>query len=245
MPALLLSSNYTFSSFTVSGMADRVLGDLALRNSNFITSGDCLRWGEAQTILARDTKCFHVTALSGVTSGTSEYPLISDSIGRCIGVESVLHGGTPLPLVTVGWLDGYYPYWRTAPAGTPLYYYVRGFSSIGLYPCPATTSGDALRVVYTALPPEVTEPNQNFYVMHGLEDALIMYAKLQASLKDASGEGKERIDYYAQWWEKCQARAQEVAGALAQHEVVQLGEDALFAEIDPLDFSPHQLATSL
>jgi hypothetical protein len=78
MPDLLFPSDYTRSSYTLEDLSDRVLGDLGLRNNNLITSGDIRRWGvEAQTILARDTRSFHLVVVSGVTSGTAEYPIPS------------------------------------------------------------------------------------------------------------------------------------------------------------------------
>lgn len=229
MPSLLLDSSYTRSTYTLSDLSDRVLGDLGLRNNNIVTSGDIRRWGnEAQTILARDTRSFHAILTSGVTSGTSEYPIPNDVTARVIAIEEVLHDDIPLPCFAINRLYAENPHWRTATAGTPRAYYHRGFSFVGLYPAPDTTSSDALTIVVTALPPELTEDEDNFYVLHGLEDAIITYCCLRASLKDSYGEGKERIAYFQREWQICQRRAQEVAAAMNEGERLRYGEDAAF-----------------
>lgn len=246
MPASLTSHSYTRSSYTLDDLVDRVLGDMAYRNNNFITSGDVRRWAnEAQTILARDTRSFHLVLTSGVTSGTSEYPIPDDVIGRTIGIEEVLHDGIPLPCFAINRLYAENPYWRDAPAGTPRAYYHRGFATVGLYPTPDTTDSDILTLVVTAIPPEVTEAEDNFYVLHGLEDALVTYCCLKASLKDSYGEGKERIAIYREEWRICQRRAQEVAASMNEGERLRYGEDAqLFhGTFDPFWTSPNAVAT--
>jgi hypothetical protein len=246
MPDLLFPSDYTRSSYTLEDLSDRVLGDLGLRNNNLITSGDIRRWGvEAQTILARDTRSFHLVVVSGVTSGTAEYPIPADVVGRTIGIEQVLHDGIPLPCFAMNRLTAENYYWRTAPPGTPRCYYHRGFSTVGLYPAPDTTDTDALTLVVTAIPPDVTEPEDQFYVLHGLEDALVTYCKLQASLKDSYGEGKERIGYFQKEWQVCQRRAQEVAASMNEGERLRYGENAVFfgATFDPFIVNPNTVAT--
>lgn len=246
MPALLLPNSYTRSTYTLDDLVDRVLGDLGLRNNNLITSGDIRRWGnEAQTILARDTRSFHLAVVSGVTSGTAEYPIPIDVVGRTIGIEEVLYDGKRLPCFSMNRLLAENPYWRTAPPGTPYGYYSRGFSTIGLYPCPDADDVDILTLIVTAIPPEVTESEDNFYVIHGCEDALITYCKLNASIKDSYGEGKERIAYFRQEWQMCQRRAQEVAASMAQEEKLRYGEDAVWfgAEWTPFWTNPNTVAS--
>jgi hypothetical protein len=245
MPALLLDNSYTRSTYTLSDLVTRVLSDLALSNNNLITSGDISRWAnEGQTILARDTRSFHLVVVSGTTSGTREYPIPIDVVGRTIGIEEVIYDGTPLPCYTISQISAENYFWRAAAAGTPRGYYHRGFSSIGLYPAPDQTDEDILTLVVTAIPPEVTEPEDNFYVLHGCEDALVIYCKLQASIKDSYGEGKERIPYFRQEWQMCQRKAQEVAASMSEGERLRYGENAqLGRRNSPFWSSPNSLAS--
>lgn len=249
MPALLLSSNYSRSTYTLSGLVDRVKGDLAYSSNNFITSGNIKDWAnEAQMVLARDTRAFHITVTSGVTSGTMEYPIPSEAVGKALTIEEVTFSGTPVPNVSINWLYSNNAYWKTAPAASkPYCYYQRGFSVIGIYPAPNADSADALSITVTALPPDVTEPEDQYYVPHGVEDAIIIYCKLQASLKDAFGEGKARIDYYRNEWQLAQRRAQEVAASINENETVRYGENAVLygSGLDPFFTTAETLATPL
>jgi hypothetical protein len=247
MPVIVLSSNFTQSSYIATGAIDRVLGDLGYRDSNFVTTGDVLAWlNEGQMILARETKCFHVTTASGVTSGTAEYPLPSESTARCIAVEEVLYDGDPLPFITNQQLYAHYPRWREAAPSTPLWYYMRGNSVIGLYPTPDTSTSDILTITYTALPPDVTSPLETFKVMHGAEDLLLVYAKLCASIKDQFGEGKERIPMLRERWERGLLQAGGLAKSVTENEVVRIGENGLMGgQMDPFFISPETLAVSL
>jgi hypothetical protein len=247
MPALVLSNYYSRSKWTLEEIQDQVLGDLGLRNNNFVTSGDIERWANnAQDILARDTRAFHVTLTSGTTSGTSEYPIPNDVIGKALTIECVMYDGTPLPCVSQNWLDAHNRYWRTAPVGTPQYYYHRGFSVVGLYPNPDTTDEDILTVYVTALPPAVSEPEDLFYIPHGLDDAITTYCKLQASLKDAYGEGKGRIEYYKNEWMICQRKAMEIAASVNENEILRIGEQAAWGGgFDPFYTSSTTIATEL
>jgi hypothetical protein len=228
MPSLLLGGNYTRSSYTLTDLIDRVLGDLGLRNNNLVTSGDIRRWAnEAQTILARDTRSFRMIVVSGVTSGTAEYPIPSEVEGRTIAIEEVLFDGRPIPCFAINRVYAENAYWRTAQAGTPRCYYHRGFSTIGLYPSPNADAADALTLVVTAIPPEVTEPEDQYYILHGLEDAIVTFCCLRASIKDAYGEGKSRIDFYREEWRIAQRRAQEVAASMPERESLRIGENAV------------------
>lgn len=231
MPNLNLSANYTRSTFTLDDLVDRVQGDLALRNSNIITSGDITRWAnEAQRTLARDTRAFHLLIASGVTSGTSEYPIPEDVAGRTICIEEVSFDGDPLPCVPIDFLYAENRNWRTATPGTPIYYYQNGFSVLGLYPAPDADDTDALSLVVTVIPPDVTEPDDQYYVIHGLEDAIVCFCCYRASLKDAYGEGKERIAVYRAEWQEWQRRAMEVAASINENEIVRIGQKAAYGE---------------
>ncbi len=248
MPAILLETLYTRTSYTLADAVTEVLSDLALDDNTVITSGDVRRWmNRAQDIIARDTQAFEVTTVMGVTSGTYEYALPSESAGRAIAIIEVLYNDDPLPFLSLGQLYAYDPNWRIRGNGTPQFYYLRGMSAIGLYPAPALTESDSLTVTYRAIPPVVTEDEDQFYCPHGCEDALLLYAKLQASLKDAFGEGKERIGFYRGEWKEARARAVQVVAQTAEHEKVHMGEYSLYnnSPLPPSAFPPNSIATGL
>jgi len=248
MPNIVTSSNYSRSYYTLEELVDRVKGDLGYRNTNVVTSGDVTNWAnEAQTTLARETKAFHLIVTSGTTSGVTEYPLPADSLGRAVSVEEVLYSGTPLIPIALNELSARDYWWRTRAAGTPQYYYLRGFSAIGLYPCPDTTDSDTLTVVITATPPQVTAPEDFFYIPTGCDDALIVYCKLMASIKDGYGEGKSRIDFFTREWERCKQEAKQTVGEVAQEEHLRMGENAAFGYecLSPFWVSPNTVATAL
>jgi hypothetical protein len=247
VPSLQLDSRYTRSTQTLAEISGTVLGDLGLRNNNFVTSGDLTRWcNRAQVILARETQCFHVTTTSGTTSGTAEYPIPAESTGKAIAIQRVMYNGKPLCCVSINQLFAHNYYWQTAGPGTPRYYYHQGLSSIGLYPCPDTTDEDILQITTTVIPPEVTEPEDLLYIPHGLDDAIEIYCKLQASLKDAYGEGKERIAVYRQEWNDVLKRAKDLANTIMENEPVRVGEDAwTMGGRNPFWVSPDAVATPL
>lgn len=248
MADIVTTGNYSRSYYTLSELQDRVLGDLGYRNNNLITSGDITNWAnEAQTILARRTKAFHLTVVSGTTSGTTEYPLPSDSLGRALSIEAVMYSGAPLQPVAQNELLARDYWWFTRPAGTPQVYYVQGFSSIGLYPCPDTTTAAGLTLMITALPPQVTADNDFFYLPTGMDDAIITYCKLMASLKDGYGEGKARLEIYAPLWQQALREADQFVEDVAENEHLRMGENAqLFrANIDPFWVNPQTVASPL
>lgn len=243
MPSLQLSTSYTRSTQTLAEISGTVMGDLAYRNNTFITSGDLVRWANrAQTILARETMCFHVTTVSGVTSGQAEYPIPAESTGKAIAIDRVMYDGVPLTCVSINQMFAHNYYWQTAGPGTPRYCYHQGLSSIGLYPCPDADDEDILQVTITAVPPEVTEPEDLMYIPHGLDDAVEIYCKLQASLKDAYGEGKERIPYYQREWNDVLKKARIIASSINENEGVRVGEDAWLNRM-PGFISPDTVAT--
>jgi hypothetical protein len=60
-------------------------------------------------------------------------------------------------------------------------------------------------------------------VPYSAESAIITYCKLQASLKDAYGEGANRIARYERDWQKAIEDLRKQVGNFAQHEVISLG----------------------
>lgn len=240
MPALLNNGLYTRSTYTLADAQTRVLSDLGLDDNVVITSGDVTRWlNEAQRIVARETRAFQYTTQLSVTSGIAEYALPSDTAGRCLSMLEVRYSTTVLPYITTDELYGNIPYWTTRGASTPIYYYLRGMSAIGFYPAPNVTSGGLVVVTYIAIPPMVTEVNDQFYVVEGCEDALISYALYRASLKDAYGEGRDRIAIYKAEWKEAILNAIQTASQVAAYEVTHAGQTALWqGPYGPMDSFP-------
>ena len=233
MPVILLDDLYTRSTFTYAEANDRVLGDLGLRNNNMITSGDVGNWmNEAQTILARDSQAFYATFAIPTVSGTAEYAIPFDSGARAISIVTAEYKGValfPYSLLTV-YAEN--PRWRTAPASTPRGYWQRSFSSIGLYPAPSSSGSADLVVIAAVVPPQVTAPDDFFYIPHGCEDALIVYAKLCASIKDAYGEGKERIPFFAAEWKAAKLRVEQMVAESRGQEIISAGQIGLLRDRD-------------
>ena len=228
MPSLLISDLYTRSYFSLSEAQDEVLGDLALRNTNIVTSGDIGRWlNRAQTLLARDSQAFFADFEIVTTSGTAEYAVPGDSGALALSITEVLYKNVPLWCLSISQLYAWNVKWRSAASSTPWAYYQRGMSSIGLYPAPSSSGTADLVVTAAVIPPKVTEPEDFFYVPVGCEDGLISYAKLQASLKDAFGEGERRIPEYKEEWKLAKARACQLVRDAQGQRIIRFGENGL------------------
>jgi hypothetical protein len=228
MPQLVTTGLYTRTSYSFSEAVDQVLGDLGLRDNTVITSGDVGNWmNAAQRRLAVDTHAFIASWNIQTVSGTAEYVMPSDANGTALSILEATYQGAPLRPVNVAQLYSYNYRWHTAAASTPLGYYQHGAGSIGLYPAPSASGTADLVVWAIAIPPQVTAPDDLFYVPHGCEDALIAYAELRAAIKDAFGEGKDRIPIFEQEWKEWKLRAQQIAREAQGAMITRLGEDAL------------------
>jgi hypothetical protein len=253
---------WTRTSYTVTQAVSRIQGDLALANTNFLTSGNCLNWlNESQMILARDSQAFVVTTFIPTVSGTSEYalPSANDGAGNYYFISiqeagyraSTAASGTtyrPLFDLSVNQLYAYHPRWRDAPASQPWAYYQRGMSSIGLYPAPSVSGTTDLRVTGAVVPPDAVSGTDTFYVPIGMQDAPLVYAKLQASLKDAYGEGRDRIPVYREEWQAAKRRCQQIVQEALTGEIVRMGENALLFGYGPrygILWDPTAVATPL
>jgi len=231
MPSILLDNHYTRTPYTLEEAVDTVLGDLAYRDNNFITSGDIVTWlNRGQTILAREAMGFRATLVMETTSGTAEYAMPFDSTARPLAIQSVRWNDTPLPIVSEPQLFALDPLWETHPSSVPRYYYLRGVNIIGFYPIPNTTDADALQVKIISLPPITSELEDTFYCPYGCEDGILTYAKLQACIKDRIGEGKDLIPYFSNEWKMAKIEARNVVKNFSEREVIRFGEYALYPE---------------
>lgn len=231
MPSLLLDNNFTRTPYTLEDAVDTVLGDLGYRDNNFITSGDVVAWlNRGQTILAREAQGFRAVVTLDTVSGQAEYAIPFDATTRPVAIQSVRWDTTPLPYVSESQLFALDPMWETHTPGNPRYHYLRGINCIGLYPAPNETDSDAIQVKIIGLPPQVSEPEDNFYCPYGCEDALITYAKLCACVKDRVGEGKDMIPYFASEWKMCIQCARDLVKNFADKDTVRWGEVALYPD---------------
>lgn len=237
------------SRFTRDELSDLVKGELGLRSSNLVTSADLVSWGgEASDIIARSTKWYKATSLPDSVSGTQEYDLPTD----CIAIEEVLWSASgtanthdPLGSITLADLYAGDPAWREASSGTPMWYYVRGATSYGLYPKPDATVTDGIKVVYAALPPLPASGAGTYSVPYGNGQAIKSYCKWRASEKDSSGEGGRRVDWYhKQWVADLKALVDSIV-ELAEAEVTVIGTDGgyrrygdWFSANDVIDAAP-------
>lgn len=228
MPAVLISSLWTRTSYTYSQANDQVLGDLGLRDNSVVTSGDVGNWlNAAQRRIAVDTRSFITSWQIATVSGTAEYVMPSDAGGRAISILEVLYKNRPLRPLNVSQLYAYNYLWHSAVPATPLAFYQHGAAGIGLYPAPSASGVSDLVVYAIAIPPQVTAPQDFFYAPAGCEDALIAYAELRAAVKDAFGEGKDRIPILAAEWKEWRARAAQIVRESQASMIVRAGEDAV------------------
>ena len=214
---------------TLSGARSRVRADLGLRDSSLLQDADLTDWlQEASDLVATETLWFRTTETMGTTAGTKEYALPTPAAARCIQIEEIHYDNRPLCPVTLEQLLQLDPYYRRAGNGTPDYYYARGGGGFGLHYTPSVTDVDILLVTLVAKPPLVTADTETFYIPHGLERGLLIYAKKLASEKDIFGEGARRAALYDQQWREFMLMAKKQVGATSERSTPVMGETALY-----------------
>jgi hypothetical protein len=210
------------SSYTQTVAIDRVRGDLGLRSASFLTDAEIVLWLlEAQRLVAYQTHWARKqgTAIN-VVSGTNLYELPVDAIA----IEEAYHDTLRLAPVTVPelrWWNG-----TSNPftvSGTPTNYFLQGMTAIGLYPNPDTSLTGGLILHYAYLPPAPTSGADFFYVPTALDKSLLTYAKLQASRKDANGEGRFRIPYLEAEWAQDLRDLNQLVGDVNEQELLVIG----------------------
>jgi hypothetical protein len=198
MAELLLPNYATVSSFNLTQAMDRVRGDLGLRNSPFLLDDDITGWlNEGNTELASQTGFFSLITLTDSVSGQQEYALPTSSLR----IDNVFFSNLWMEPITIDELNTISWNWQSA-MGTPYFWYARGTNALGLYPKPNMTSGGIIRVEYTALPTEVTEPEEHFICVQAEQRLILVYAKMMASEKDINGEGEKRWPIYKRQWDE-------------------------------------------
>src|SRR5262249_52014321 len=133
----------------------------------------------------------------------------------------------PLILMTPDDLTQLYdlqPNWVYATRGIPNYYYIRTASVFGLHPCPLANINSELFIVYRGLPPWAVNAGDKLYIPQGGDSALIAYACWRGSLKDATGEGKSRVDSFRALWDEQLAKCKRQVEALGDDDVTVYGE---------------------
>jgi hypothetical protein len=211
------------SRLSVKQLRDRVRGDLGMRSSALLTDEDIDSWGLAwQTEFAETTHWYRTSDLVNTTANLSVYDLPLD----CISLEEVRHNDLPLQKVRL--VDFYRdnPNWRQDAPGTPRLWYLRGATGYGLYPTPAATATDEVELIYTAFPPALTLNTDFYYLPTAMEESLVDFCKLMASVKDASGEGARRIDMYARQVEMWRQKAAAFVDSVDEGSYTVVGGDS-------------------
>lgn len=228
MAALLTADTAPRSVINREDARDRVRGDLGLRDSSLLTDDDLNRWfNEAQDKVARILRWFRTFDVMGTEAGVKEYALPIPVSGRCIQIEEVIYDGRQLCPTTLEELLRYDREYRRTGNGTPTLYYPRGNSGFGLHLTPDTTDSDTLTVIFVGLPPHVAADDEHFYVPHGGEDALLIYAKILASEKDVYGEGQRRLPVYQLQWKEALAELKRQTDQISERTRPVMGSAAL------------------
>jgi hypothetical protein len=211
------------SSFTKAEARDRCRGDLGLRSNNLLTDAEINAWlYEATKLIAWRTHWLrkHATAVN-VTAGTAVYDLPADAIA----IEEVRYLGDQLTRLSTRDLARSVVEWRD-DSGTPSHYYLYGMTSLGLYPNPDTTTAGALVVSYAYFPAAPTTDADFYTVPTALDKVILDYAKLQASLKDVTGEGQHRVPYYEKQWLQGLKDIESLVGESGEGNLTVLGANA-------------------
>jgi hypothetical protein len=209
-------------------MITRVKRDLSLDGSSFLSDADITEWlSEAQEIFARETRWFKFSLSLSTVVGTAEYAFPDAASAQVLTIDWVRLDDQDLwPLRTQGRLDGASWDWRDQQ-GTPTHWFVRGMSQIRLWPTPGTASADGLEIYGTGLPPVVSEDDEQLYCPNSYDHALLAFAKMRASEKDAHGEGARRFGKYEREWEEALRAGKLSVSQADEWAQVFLGENAL------------------
>ena len=231
MPAFLSPELAPRSRGTLSELIDRVRGDLGLRDNAYVTDTDITFWlNEGQSEIAREAQWFRTATTAGTTSGTKEYELPGPSSGRCIAIEEIWLDGVQLYPIALDTLALGQPDYLDQGNGTPYFYYLRGSTGFDLHPTPGSTALANLTLVYVGEPPHISAPGDTFYVPATGQAALIDYACLRASLKDAHGEGGKRVAHYERAWERRLKQICDQASSAGDRDLVVVGEQSILAD---------------
>lgn len=227
------------STFTGYTGANRVLQDIGLSNPNSrITSGyvfDLMK--EGQEVVATETWWYHATVTFNTVASMQEYVIPTDTAARCIQVQWLRFNNRTLRPITFDSLYKIVDEWRDDGTGTPTAYYVRGANIIGLYPNPSTVAVVSGEIV--AIPPEPAV-SETFYVPHGFQDLILIYAALKACEADIAGEPGRRVPVLQKRWDERLQKLKEATNAMHGIDVVVMGYDGQLGYGRPLFRSPDE-----
>lgn len=246
MPAVLTASPTPRSRRTVAECISRVLRDVGMGNHNLNSAADVLDWlNDGQDELAERSGWFRGTYLGSTVANQAEYDLPAAPSARFLTIEEVYLSGDRVAYLPFEQLQALWGTFRDQTSTAPRWWSARGGSSIYLHPAPSAAGTDVLRIWGIALPPYVSQDGDKLYVPHGLERAILDYACLQASIKDAHGEGARRIQYYAGKWERWIEHAIRRGNSVSLDDVTALGEDAVGrAAVGPGYIDPNAVVTA-
>ncbi|MGH7383524.1 MAG: hypothetical protein ACREKR_15115, partial [Candidatus Methylomirabilales bacterium] len=208
MPVFLSPDLAPRISLTLSECRDRIRGSLGERDSSLFTDADLNFFlNEAVEILATELDWYRISFIFGTTAGQKEYQLPDPTTGHFLQMEEVRVDGRMMQPITLRELSVLeINYQQNSGTGSPSYYYVRGNTAVGLHITPGTTDIDNVEALYAALPPRIVAPDDFLYGPGGSQHAYLAYSLLQCSIKDAHGEGRQRIPIYDAQWKEAKAR---------------------------------------
>ncbi|MBA3758928.1 MAG: hypothetical protein H0X07_00175 [Gemmatimonadales bacterium] len=168
-----------------------------------------------------------------VTLGTAAYDLPTD----LISLEYIAHSNLPLAQISLAELEQGDPYYRQTGNGVPYLYYLRGGTSINLFPTPSATITNGLSLHYTAMPvmPATTANTFNFPLAN--EDLIVSYCLYRAALKDATGEGGARVPLYRQEYMQALKEMKSSVRGLSEGHSLVMGKMGTSWGRHPLDIS--------
>jgi hypothetical protein len=228
MPDVLTAQPTPRTRRTLSEARNDVARSLNVKGANWLTDADLtFMLNDGQDEVARISRWYRSSWQGGTTANTAQIDLPAPPLARFLAVEEVYHDDQPLLQIRFELLQEYYRRFRTQTAADPRWWAANGNSALYLYPTPTLTEVDILKVYGQALPPYVSQDEDKLYVPHGLENAILDFARLQVSLKDAHGEGARRLPYFeGRWYQHWIPEIQRAVAGVNPEDVTALGEDA-------------------
>lgn len=200
MPSVGQQTYHETTSYTVTGAISRCRYQTMEEDSARHTDAgivDLLNEGSDE--FARRTLWFTDEETYGITAGDPRVRLPD----RCLSVREVIFDGVQLyPMPVEQLRRGGYNY--QSVSGTPVYYAVEQGVNLHLYPTPTSGTTDILTVRFIGMPPhkDLSAPQGRWAILPGFDRALLIYAKMLMSERDASGEGGQRYGTYVAQWEQ-------------------------------------------
>lgn len=228
MPALTTAPPYPRSRLTLTETITRVKRDLGLSGSNLLSTEDITEWlNQAQEEFAKETRWFKFSLSISAVASQAEYPFPDAAAAQVLSIDWVRVDDRDIyPLGSQGRLDRGAFDWRDQ-VGTPTHWFLRGMSTLRLWPTPSAAGSANIDVFGTGLPPVIAHPEDQFYVPNGYDAAFQAYAKMRATQKDAHGEGARRLGMFEAEWMRALEKGKQSVSEADEWSQVFLGRDAL------------------